>query len=490
MFPANEEQAMNKLRSLIFISALTLPAAIACGGDDDDKPSGGGGSGGAVGGSGGAAGSGGSMGGTAGGGGSAGSTGGAGGSGGGAPTCDLSGTGKTKETIPKQITGTLTLTRDKVWTLEDTTYVTDGATLVIEPCTRIEGKKAPLGTLVVSRGGKLMADGKKDEPILFTSPLPAGARNPGDWGGIILLGKASNFKGANVTIEGLADKPENQYGGTDDADSSGVLRHARIEYSGFELSADNEINGLTLGSVGSGTVVEKVMVSNTLDDGFEWFGGTVNGKWLVVNNAGDDLFDMDQGYRGNLQYLFGRQVNNLSSNPNGFECDSDLGGKTPASKPNVSNVTLCGTGSAGTNVAYGGVFRESLTGSFTNMILTKFDVGIDARDSFGTPAAPNVKVTSSVFFGNFVHNIANPGETDNDSGFDEATWIKDAAAKNSETDPKLGDCNAATPMPYPATTVAGGTPGAGLDASATYAGAFKDASDKWMSGLWVDWSKN
>ena len=232
------------------------------------------------------------------------------------------------------------------------------------------------------------------------------------------------------------------------------------------------------------------MVSNTLDDGFEWFGGTVNGKWLVVNNAGDDMFDMDQGYRGNLQYLFGRQVNNLSSNPNGFECDSDLGGKTPVTKPNISNVTLCGAGTAGVNVAFGGVFRENLEGNFMNMIITKFDVGVDARDGFGTPASPKVKLTNSVFFGNFAHNISNPAETDNDSGFDEAAWIKDAAAKNSETAPALGDCAAATPMPYPATTIAGGAPGGGLDAAGSYVGAFKDGSDAWMTGLWIDWSPN
>ena len=162
----------------------------------------------------------------------------------------------------------------------------------------------------------------------------------------------------------------------------------------------------------------------------------------------------------------------------------------PASKPNVSNVTLCGTGAAGTDVAFGGVLRENLEGNYMNMIITKFDIGIDARDDFGTVAAPKTDITHSVFFGNFAHNISDAGETDNDNGFDENAWIKDASRMNSETDPAIGDCAAATPAPQPSAMIAGGTPGGGLDASATYIGAFKDGSDNWMSGLWVDWAKN
>ncbi|MEZ4221301.1 MAG: hypothetical protein R3B13_10240 [Polyangiaceae bacterium] len=458
-----------------------LPIAVACG-SDDDKPSGNTGGTGGGGTGGGSAGTGGGSAGT--GGGSAG-TGGSGGA-----SCDLSGAGLTKEKIPNKISADMTLTNDKVWTLEDTTYVEDGATLTIQPCTRIEGKKTPLGTLVVSRGGKIMADGKADEPILFTSALPAGSRNAGDWGGVIMLGKAPNFKGDNVTIEGLADAPENQYGGTVADDDSGVMRFVRIEFSGFELSADNEINGLTLGSVGSKTVLENIMISNTLDDCFEWFGGTVNGKYLVCNNGGDDMFDMDQGYSGNLQFLFGRQVTPLSSNPNGFECDSDNGGATPVSKPNVSNVTLCGTGSAGTDVAFGGVLRENLEGKYMNLLITKFDIGIDARDDFGTVGSPKTDITHSVFFGNFAHNISDPSEADNDNGFDENAWIKDSSRNNSEADPQIGDCSAATPAPQPASMIAGGTPGAGMETSATYVGAFKDGSDNWMTGLWISWAKN
>ena len=496
---------MRMLKLLCLTAAATLPVMVACGGDDDsDKPGGSGAAGGTagsgnaagMGGSGNAAGMGGSgnaagSGGTGGSGNAAG-TGGSAGSGG--ASCDLTGAGLPEESIPTQITADTTLTSDKVWKLEDKTYVNDGATLTIEPCTVIKGSKSPLGTLIVSRGGKIMADGTADEPILFTSALPTGARNAGDWGGVILLGRAPNFKGSDVTIEGLADAPENQYGGTDAADSSGSMTYVRIEYSGFELSADNEINGLTLGSVGSGTQLSYVMVSNTLDDGFEWFGGGMTAHHLVVNNAGDDMFDVDQGFQGDLQFLFGRQVTPLTSNPNGFECDSSNAGDMPTTTVNISNVTLCGLGTAGANETYGGVLRENLEGTYMNMIITGFDFGIDARDDFGTPAAPKVNLTDSTFFGNFTSNISNhaneTGADDNDMGFDEEAWFNDAARNNDTTDPGFSCGPSGTPDPRPAAEIAGGTPTGANDASATYRGAFKDASDNWMTGAWVDWSAN
>ncbi len=455
-------------------------AMIGCG--DSDTP-GGGGTGGS-GGAGAGAGTGGS--------GMAGSPGtggmGTGGMGGSTMTgCDLTGAGLAEMAIANQITADTTLTNDTVWILSDTTYVNSGATLTIEPCTIIKGTKSPLGTLVVSRGGMIDAVGTADEPIVFTSDQAAGSRAPGDWGGVILLGRAPNFKGTDVAIEGLADAPENQYGGTDPANSSGRLSYVRIEYSGFELSAGNEINGLTMGSVGSGTQIDHVMVSNTLDDGFEWFGGGFTATHLVVNNAGDDMFDMDQGFVGTLQFLYGRQVNNLSSNPNGFECDSSNSGDLPATNVTISNVTLCGTGSAGLDVAFGAVLRENLQGSYQNMVITGFDIGIDARDDAGTPAAPKVTITDATFFGNFTNNIADPGETDNDMGFDELAWINEANRNNDEADPGV-TCGV---DPRPAAQVAGSAPvGAGLDTSAAYRGAFADASDPWMTGAWVDFSTN
>lgn len=470
------------MRNLTTIFAASLFAALplttaACGGDDDDKPSnpGTGGVGGSSGsGTGGSSGSG--TGGTAGGSG-----------------CDMSGTGKPREALPAQITGTVTLDNTKVYTLGGTHYVTDGATLEIPPCTRVEGSNTPTaGTLVVSRGGKIKALGTADEPILFTSAKAPGSRAPGDWGGVILLGKASNFKGANVTIEGLSDAPENQYGGTDDADSSGEMSYVRIEFSGFELAPNEEINGLTLGSVGSGTKLDHIMVSNTLDDGFEWFGGTVNASHLVVNNAGDDSFDADQGFRGQVQFMFARHVTPLTSDPNGLELDGDLGGAAPGTDLRFSNLTLCGAGSTGTDPNRGMVLRENLKGQLINLIATKFDTGVDTRDNFGTPASPNVTISHSRFFEqNIAANVVgNPNETDNDNGFDENAWFSAGTGNSQEKPAGLGDCQANPPAVAPDAMVAGGTPPAGMDQSAAYVGAFKDKTDTWMTGLWVDWSAN
>ena len=465
-------KSIRNLTSLVAIATL-VSLTMACGSDDDSPADDSSGSGGGAGSDG------------SGSGGSSGSA---------APgSCDLSGDGLPREAIPLQITDDMTLTSDTVWTLDDIAYVNDGATLTIEPCTRIEGEKIPVGALVISRGGRIMAEGTADEPILFTGKSEVGSRMAGDWGGLILLGRAPNFEGDNVTIEGLEEAPENQYGGSDAGDNSGTLRYVRIEFSGFELSADNEINGLTLGSVGSGTTIDHIMVSNTLDDGYEWFGGTVNASHLISNNAGDDMFDMDQGYSGHLQFLFGRQVNPISSNPNGFECDSSNDGATPTTTPTVSNVTLCGLGSVAANgETIGAVFRERLEGNYSNLILTGFERGIDARDEFGSASSPNVEVTGSVFFDNFVDNIApdETGDDDNDSGFDEVAWITDSARDNSESDPGFSCGPGGTPEPYPSSAIDGVTPGSGLDTSADYAGAFEDANDDWMTGLWVDWSES
>ncbi|MBC5992806.1 T9SS C-terminal target domain-containing protein [Pontibacter cellulosilyticus] len=222
-------------------------------------------------------------------------------------------------------------------------YVKDGATLTIEPGTVIKGDKATKGTLVIERGGKIMAEGTAAKPIVFTSAQPAGSRAAGDWGGIIILGKAPVNLGANAMIEGGIDRA---YGGTDAADNSGVLKYVRIEYPGIAFQPDNEINGLTMGGVGSGTTIDYVQISYSGDDSFEWFGGTVNAKHLIAYKTVDDMFDTDNGYSGKLQYLVGISDPNVAdaSGSNGFESDNDSQGSatTPVTSPTYSNVTLFG----------------------------------------------------------------------------------------------------------------------------------------------------
>jgi hypothetical protein len=221
-------------------------------------------------------------------------------------------------------------------------YITDGASLTIEPGTVIRGDKETKAALVVETGGKIFAQGTADEPIVFTSNQPAGSRKPGDWGGIVICGKAKNNK-TEMIIEG---GPRSKHGGNNDSDNSGVLSYVRIEFAGYPFKTDQEINGLTMGSVGSGTKIEYVQVSYSNDDAFEWFGGSVNSKYLISYHAWDDDFDTDAGFTGKIQ--FGLIVKNPKiadvSRSNGFESDNnaDAPNQQPVTSPVFSNITIVG----------------------------------------------------------------------------------------------------------------------------------------------------
>jgi hypothetical protein len=237
-----------------------------------------------------------------------------------------------------------------VYTLVGWVYVENGATLSIEPGTVIKGSNisydgneaAQGSSLVIKRGAKIMAEGTPSEPIVFTSAKPKGERKASDWGGIIICGKATNNAGS-MTVEGGI---EADHGGTDDNDNSGVLRYVRIEFGGYPYDTDNEINGLTLGSVGRGTTIDHVQVSYSGDDSYEWFGGTVNAKYLVAYHGWDDDFDTDNGFSGKLQFLLGVRNPRIAdqSNSNGFESDNNASGSTsePITSAVFSNVTLIG----------------------------------------------------------------------------------------------------------------------------------------------------
>jgi hypothetical protein len=236
-----------------------------------------------------------------------------------------------------ELTGDLTsrtLTNDKKYLIKGQTFVRAGQVLTIQPGTVIFGDKATKGTLIIDRGGKIEANGTATEPIVFTSALPAGTRDRGDWGGLVILGNA-NVNQVNPAIEGIS--PAANFGGTNDADDSGTLRYVRVEFAGIELTPNNETNSITLGAVGSQTEMEYCQVSYGGDDGFEWFGGAVNGKYLIAFACWDDSFDVDFGYTGKNQ--FGVEVRYASyadqSGSNSFECDNG---------PNDNETTLLTTG--------------------------------------------------------------------------------------------------------------------------------------------------
>ena len=319
-----------------------------------------------------------------------------------------------------------TWSASKIYQLKGYVYVTDGATLTIEPGTIIKGDKATKATLVITRGAKISAIGTADKPIVFTSGVAAGARREGDWGGIILLGKGIDNRGVNNTIEGGLSPTAGgdaakyiQFGGTDAADNSGTLKYVRVEYAGIPFSVDSEINGVTFGAVGSGTTVEYVEVYRSGDDAFEWFGGSVNAKHLLSIGTWDDDFDTDNGFSGKIQFALAQRYPLVAdqSGSNGFESDNDANGSdnSPETGAIFSNVSIVGPLKASTTTINGffqhaAQIRRNSSISTFNSIFTGFPDGIYIDDTkVTTPGSTTANYTAGrlSFENNLVYGIKN-----------------------------------------------------------------------------------
>ncbi len=270
----------------------------------------------------------------------------------------------------KNITTTLTLDAAKVYALSGLIVVRSGAKLVIPAGTIIRGtadlSTTPknYGAIVVERGGKIDIQGTSSKPVIFTSAKAIGSRNRGDWGGILLAGKSTHnlLNGTdnnNVQMEGFNnvtfDNTLARFGGTDVNDNSGSLTYLRIEFAGVAFEVNKEINGLTMGAVGAGTVIHHVQVSFSGDDSYEWFGGTVNSKYLIAWQGTDDDFDTDNGYRGISQFGIGVKdsayydltysLPSGGSTSEGFESDNEATGTanvSPYTSAVFSNYTMVG----------------------------------------------------------------------------------------------------------------------------------------------------
>ncbi len=272
----------------------------------------------------------------------------------------------TNKTVGADITSNTTWTTGDIIFLQNKVYITNNATLTIQPGVIIRGDKSTEATLIVSRGSKIYAKGTAVNPIVFTSNFAVGARGLGDWGGVVLCGAArTNAPGGTAIIEGGLDAVKANYGGTNDNDSSGIVSFVRIEFAGFPFQPDKEINGLTFGAVGSLTQIDHIQCSFTNDDSFEWFGGTVNCKYLVAYRGLDDDFDTDNGYSGMLQFLLGVRDPQIadqsaSSTSEGFESDNDAAGSDnqPYTSAKFSNVTLIGPYRGSTTNAIDAKFRR------------------------------------------------------------------------------------------------------------------------------------
>ncbi len=435
-------------------------------------------------------------------------------------------TGSEDPNISKVLSGTIdeSITLKKgVYTLKGYVYVNNGATLTIEPGTVVKSDVTEKGALIVERGSKLIADGTAALPIVFTSGKSAGERAPGDWGGIILLGKAPTNRPTSPApiIEGGVNRP---YGGSDANDNSGILRFVRIEFSGIAAEPNSEINGLTLGGVGAGTTLENIQVSYGADDAYEFFGGTVNAKNLIAFATYDDDFDFDFGYSGKIQFAVSLRDKPADTDAaNGIEADNDGAGTNaaPYTKPILSNFTFIGpydtTGSASTH-NYSNRWRRSVRFSLHNSILMGHRKGGFSMESAGTVS--DYFNNLSEFKNNIIAVYSNPylvdsvgaraittGHPTNPMTSAERTaMINDAKAKikakaeaegtltlASREDVQLTDpFNLASPVfiPKAGSPALNGAGFAGLDAAffntaVTYRGAF-GATD-WTAG-WASFS--
>jgi hypothetical protein len=344
------------------------------------------------------------------------------------------------QTISANITTNTTWTAGNTYLLQGQIYVKNNATLTIEPGTTILGdKNTPGSGLFITQGAKLMAVGTANAPIVFTSNQPANARAAGDWGGIILLGKAANNQpGGVANIEGIAPSSDTQFGGgstPDDADNSGSLAYVRIEFPGYVYQTDKEINGITFGSVGSQTSVHHIQVSLSNDDGFEWFGGTVNPHHLVSYRNLDDDFDTDFGFRGHVQ--FGLIVRDplIADNPSistseGFESDNDATGSvnTPMTAPVFSNITGVGPFRGDNSSTIAGGHRRAVrmrrnTGlKIYNSIFMDFARGIhiDGPATEDNATADTLKFMNNIIAGTSTGRVC---EKNAGSTFDIYTWF-------------------------------------------------------------------
>jgi hypothetical protein len=339
-----------------------------------------------------------------------------------------------------EIKSDMTLKWPNTYNLRGFVYIPSGVILTIEPGVIIKGEKSTEGTLIVERGGKIIAQGSKERPIVFTSAQAPGSRKPGDWGGIILLGKAPNNMGEQ-TIEGGV---RSNHGGTDANDNSGILSYVRVEFAGIEYSPDNEINGVTFGSVGAGTQVDHVQVSYSGDDSFEWFGGSMNAKYLVAFRGWDDDFDTDNGFCGKVQFAFALrdpEVGDKSAS-NSFESDNNANASngTPFTSAVFANVSLFGPVSDPSNyVERAGIHGSSSGGprfqaglhlrrntqlSIFNSLIAAFPIGLiienDKNSSTQTWATEGKLNVANCIIASAVKNFQDAQYWTNDTQFNPA----------------------------------------------------------------------
>lgn len=302
--------------------------------------------------------------------------------------------------------GEVVLDAAKTYKLTGKLVVENSAKLTIPAGTRIEGTNGT-AYIAVAQGGQIFVNGTATNPVVMTSDKSIKA--PGQWGGLVICGKAPINKG----ITASAEVSDLTYGGSDANDNSGVVKYLRIEYSGFAYNSEKEFNGLSLFGVGNGTTVEFVQVHEGADDGFEFFGGTVNTKYLVSTSNEDDQFDWTEGWNGNNEFWFAKL--GLGRGNRGIEADNNASNHlaTPVSHPNIKNLSLIGLGDQGSE-SQALKLRVGTKGIFDNVFLSNFLVGFDVQhdESLQYVTSGDLKATN-VKFDNIVTKIKGKNTAEN-----------------------------------------------------------------------------
>jgi hypothetical protein len=406
-------------------------------------------------------------------------------------------TGATGETGETGETGgdANAITEDTVWSedqvLEGIVTVKDGAVLTVMPGVTVRGTNG--SALVIAQGSRLEAAGTADMPIVFTSSQAEGSRARGDWGGIVFLGEAeSNVMGGVGVAEGLEDQPN--YGGGDSPKADyncGTLQYVRVEYAGYELTTDNELNGVTFYACGTGTTVDHLQVHMGEDDGIEMFGGEWSGSHIVITGAGDDSVDIDQGWTGSLQYVVIQQdpgTGNFAFEISNQEANRDA---EPRTKPMLANVTaIGGDGSKSAGIK----LKEGAAGEFHNVIVMGFNnaqVELTEEQTQSQADAGTITIMNSLFFNN--GRAGDAYVVSEGSTWDLLNFVEDPVRSNLfGMDPMLantgwGTLDVAPDAASPVHT--GVTPPAPFDAAGSFIGAVKDSAGDWTQG-WTTYVTN
>lgn len=378
--------------------------------------------------------------------------------------------------VSGNIDGDMMLTCDTVWVLEDIIFVTNG-TLTIEPGTTILG--ADGAALVIDTTATLISDGTASAPIVMTSIQPEGSRNPGDWGGVVLLGLANtNVDGGEGLAEGFTDPPS--YGGGEAGHNCGSLSYTRIEWASSVLAAGDEINGLTFYSCGTGTSAHHIQVHRAADDGIEFFGGGFDLDHIIVTGALDDSIDVDEGFQGNFNDVFVQQA--PDSEGSGLEWSNGGASATaePRTTPVMCNATLVGAGDAvdGGLFQEGALFKDGTQGSVNNSIITNFaGAVILIEDEDTTPEADS----GALSLEGIVHGVN--GDPSVPEGYDPTNFV----ANTTAADPMLNSVE----WTNPDITLQDGSPaadgGSASNCGTSYAGAIEPGGENWTLEGWTNY---